>query len=163
MSQVNSQSAFRLYAEKWKETFETGTTQYLPEKYQLGIVTAYLADHDVTYTTEADIFCYPIDILAVKRETTIAIELKSRNVGRGIEQAERNADFVDYSFLSIWDDDVTDAILDRVADLDIGLFGIDHDVTCYSGPSQTGKQLCSTDSVIETILDDVRGDPPVQQ
>lgn len=163
MSKVNQGSASRRYAEKWQETLDRNGSYYIPEKYQLGIVTEYLAKHDITYTTEGEIFCYPIDILAVKRGSTIAIELKSRNVGTGIEQAQRNTDYVDYSFLSLWDDDVTEGVLKRVRDLNIGLLGVGESVTVYSGPSQIGQELCKRSSVIETILDDVRGDPPVQQ
>jgi hypothetical protein len=163
MSKVNEESASRRYAEKWQETLDRDESYYTPEKYQLGIVTEYLSKHDITYTTEGEVFCYPIDILAVKRGSTIAIELKSRNVGSGIEQAQRNTDYVDYSFLSLWDDDITESVLKRVCDLDIGLLGVGETVTVYSGPSQTGQELCKRSSVIETILDDVRGDPPIQQ
>lgn len=163
MSNVNQESASRRYAEKWQETLDREQSYYVPEKYQLGIVADYLSKHEISYTTEGEIFCYPIDILAVKRGTTIAIELKSRNIGSGIEQAQRNTDFVDYSFLSLWDDNITDSVLDRIADLNIGLLGIDGSVTVYSGPTKTGQELCKRSSVIETILDDVRGDPPLQQ
>jgi len=163
MSKVDHDSASRRYAKKWQETLDRDESYYIPEKYQLGIVVNYLSRHGVTYTTEGEIFCYPIDILAVKRGSTIAIELKSRNVGAGIEQAQRNTDYVDYSFLSLWDDDITDELLSRVSDLNIGLLGVGETVTVYSGPSQTGQELCKRSSVIETILDDVRGDPPIQQ
>ena len=155
MSKVNKGSASRRYAKKWQETLDQDRSYYVPEKYQLGIVADYLRKHDISYTTEGKIFCYPIDILAVKRGTTIAIELKSRNIGTGIEQAQRNTDYVDYSFLSLWDDDITDSVLDRVQDLNIGLFGVGDSVTVYSGPTRTGQELCKKSSVIDIILDDV--------
>lgn len=155
MSEVNWSSASRAYANKWEESLTQDDTHYVPEKYQLGIVANYLSQHDITYVTEAEVFCYSIDILGLKRDSTIAIELKSRNIGRGVEQAKRNADFVDYSFLSIWDRNVTNDLLGRVADLNIGLIGVDELARIYSGPSKTDKQLCSHSSVIEVITDDV--------
>lgn len=155
MSEVNRSTASQAYAEKWEQLLSREETHYVPEKYQLGIVVDYLSQHDITYTTEGEVFCYPIDILGLKRNSTIAIELKSRNIGRGIEQATRNADFVDYSFLSVWNTNVTTDLIDQVSDLNIGLIGVDESVQIYSGPHQTDKQLCSRSSVIEVITDDV--------
>ncbi|WP_424016227.1 hypothetical protein ACOZ4N_00220 (plasmid) [Halorientalis pallida] len=162
MSQTPLDSASEAYTRRWAEALENDESYYVPEKYQLGIVTDYLDRHEISYTTEGDIFCYPIDIVAAKRDTTLAIELKSRNVGKGIEQACRNADYVDYSFLSVWESNVTETLIDRVADLDIGLIGVDDRVRIYSPPSKNSQQLCKRSSVFE-LIDDVRSDPPVQQ
>lgn len=151
----NCSSASQAYANEWEQSFSQEDTHYVPEKYQLGIVADYLSKHDIIYTIEGEIFCYPIDILALKRNSTIAIELKSGNIRRGIEQAKRNADFIDYSFLSIWETDVTNNLLDRVTDLNIGLIGVDESVRIYSGPYKTDKQLCSHSRIIEVITDDV--------
>lgn len=161
MSQTPTDSASEAYTRKWEEALERDDSYYVPEKYQLGIVTDYLDRHDISYATEGEIFCYPIDIVAAKHDTTLSIELKSRNVGKGIEQACRNADYVDYSFLSVWDSDITDTLIDRVTELDIGLIGVDETVRIYSPPSKNSQQLCKRSSVFE-LIEDVRGDPPVQ-
>ncbi|WP_092700599.1 hypothetical protein [Halovenus aranensis] len=163
MSKTNPLSARQQYTKRWQDVLDQEDSYYTPEKYQLGIVADYLKNNQVTYTTEGEIFCYPIDILGVKRGTTIAIELKSRDIKRGVEQAQRNSDFVDYSFLSIWNDRVSDELISEIEDLNIGLIGIEEDVTVYSGPENSGQELCKRSSVIETILDDVRSDTPLQQ
>lgn len=161
MSEVNRTPASQGYERKWDQLLSKKNTHYVPEKYQLGIVADYLSQHDITFTTEGEVFCYPIDILGLKRDSTLAIELKSRNVERGIEQATRNADFVDYSFLSVWDTKITNDLTDRISNLSIGLIGVDETVRIYSGPHKTDKQLCSSSSVIKVITNDVRGDSQI--
>ncbi|WP_458190341.1 hypothetical protein [Haladaptatus sp. NG-WS-4] len=161
MSKTNSTPLSAVYTQKWEESLDQSDSYYVPEKYQLGIVADYLTTHDVTYTTEGEVFCYPIDVLGVKRNSTIAIELKSRNTNRGIEQAQRNSDFVDYSFLSVWDSRVTEQLLNRVMPLDIGLIGIGEAVHVYSSPRKTDKLLCSRENVINVVTDDVRSDPSI--
>lgn len=152
-----------VYAEKTTETITDDSSYYLPEKYQLGILTEWFSRHEVSYTTEAEVFCYPIDVLASKYETTVAIELKSRNIGKGIDQALRNSDFVDYSYLSVWESDVTDALLTRVANEPIGLLGIDEDVIFHSYARESPQQLCTKSNVLSLIRDNVRGNTSVQQ
>lgn len=162
MSEVQPTSATEEYEERWADLKEKGSEYYTPEKYQLGIVMDFLDSQDVTYITEGQVYCYPIDILAEHRGKTMAIELKSGDIARGIEQARRNADFVDHSFLSIWESDVTDELLEEVSDLPIGLIGVDTDVQIYSSPSTKTERLCDSSYVIDVIEDNVRSKSPVQ-
>jgi len=136
---------------------------FIPEKYQLGILTDYLRSHGFQYTTEGRVFCYPIDILCARRETTVAIEMKADNVSRGIEQAWRNSDFVDFSYLAVWEDRVTDSLIESVNETPVGLFVISDDVTQICAPRKTGEQLCSRDMVFSSIEDHVRNDTSLQQ
>lgn len=163
MSETSLSTASKAYEQRWEKLLAENESYYVPEKYQLGIVTDFLESHDIAYTTEGEVFCYPLDVVAVKRETTIAIELKSRNVGKGIEQALRNSDFVDYSYLSVWEEKVTEDLVNRVDELDIGLIGVDQGVRVYSGPVQTPQQLCKREDIFELVDPDVRSDPPLQQ
>lgn len=139
------------HAERWEATREEQEEQYIPEKYQLGILTAFLDDLGVQYATEQSIFSYPIDVLCVNGEETMAIEMKSRNIGKGIDQALRNADYVDFSFLAIWEEDLTETLIDRVSDLPIGLLAVGEGVTIASGPDKTAQQLYSNAEVIELV------------
>lgn len=148
--------------EESKTEIQTDSEFYIPEKYQLGILTDYLDAYGFEYTTEGRVFCYPIDILCVREETTVAIEMKSEKVGRGIEQAWRNSDFVDFSYLAVWEERLTDSLIERVEDTPVGLFAISGDVEQVSSPRKTGEQLCSRGAVISSIEDHVRNDPPVQ-
>lgn len=150
-----------LHAEAQKE-LETDREFYIPEKYQLGILTNYLRSHRFDYVTEGRVFCYPIDLLCVRDETTVAIEMKSGKVSRGIEQAWRNSDFVDFSYLAVWSDQVTDSLLNDVSDKPIGLLSVDSEVEQVSAPRSTPEQLCSKDNIISTVREDVRDDAPVQ-
>ena len=163
MPEMQAPVASEAYEEKWEQLLEQNESYYVPEKYQLGIVTDFLDAHEIEYTTEAEVFCYPLDLVAVKRETTIAIELKSRNVSRGVEQALRNSDYVDYSYLSVWEQKITDDLVDQFDDLPIGLIGVDQGVRVYSGPAKTSQQLCKRESIFQLVDSDVRSDPPVQQ
>jgi len=163
MSEADSTSELQQYEQRWEDLLAQEGSYYTPEKYQLGLVADFLKQHGVSYTTEGEVFCYPIDVLGVKRGTTIAIELKSRNIKKGIQQAQRNTDFVDYSFLSVWENRATETLLSKVEDLDIGLLAVDDDISVYSGPEKTSQSLCKRSNIIETILNDVRGNPPIQQ
>jgi hypothetical protein len=136
---------------------------YVPEKYQLGLLTDYLKSHGFEYVTEGRVFCYPIDILCVRQETTVAIEMKSGKLSRGIEQAWRNSDFVDFSYLAVWEDRINESLLEAVSDKPIGLLAVDDEVKQISPPSKTAVQLCSRNSVLSTVLEDVRDDTSVQQ
>lgn len=160
---MNKTSLSREYALKWQESIDNAESRYVPEKYQLGIVTEFLDANQIRYATEAEVFCYPIDILGYSGDSTIAIELKSGNMRKGIEQALRNSDYVDFSYLSVWEDDVSDGLLNRVEDLPIGLIGVGDSVQVCSWPNVSDKQLCSSSNIIDTVEDNVRGDPPLQQ
>lgn len=142
---------------------DSGSTFYIPEKYQLGILTDYLETHGFDYVTEGRVFCYPIDILCVRDETTVAIEMKSEKISRGIEQAWRNSDFVDFSFLAVWEEQISDSLLEEVSNKPIGLLAVGEDIEQISSPTKTPKQLCSHSEVINTVLEHVRDDTSVQQ
>lgn len=126
---------------------ETEDKQYVPEKYQLGIVTDFLSELGIDYATEQSIFNYPIDVLCANSEETMAIELKSRNIGKGIDQALRNADYVDFSFLAVWEEDVSETLIERVSDLPIGLLAVGESINIVSCPDKTGQQLYSNAKV----------------
>lgn len=143
------------YAERWTESHEERDEQYVPEKYQLGIITDFLDSLGINHSTEEPLFSYPIDILCENDGETIAIEMKSRNVGKGIQQALRNSDYVDFSFLAIWEKDLTEGILDRVSELPIGLLVVDESVRIVSSPMKTAQQLCRRRKVIEIVKGNV--------
>ncbi|WP_123619198.1 hypothetical protein [Halorubrum sp. CSM-61] len=150
------------YESLWAEQLEESHSYYVPEKYQLGILTHFLDQQDIEYVTEGRIFCYPIDILAINGDSTMAIELKSGKIVRGIEQASRNTDFVDHSFLAVWEEDIDSDLVEEVSNLSIGLMGIGNSVELISLPCKTGKQLCSKENVISTVKNHVRSDSSVQ-
>lgn len=152
-----------IQAEESKVTTGAGREFYIPEKYQLGILTDYLNTYDFEYTTEGRVFCYPIDVLCARGETTVAIEMKSDKVSRGIEQAWRNTDFVDFSYLAVWEERVTDSLIERVEETPVGLFAVSENVKQVCAPQITGEQLCSRDVVFNLIEDNVRDDTPIQQ
>ncbi|CQH55203.1 uncharacterized protein HHUB_2198 [Halobacterium hubeiense] len=143
------------YNERWTADQDETEEQYVPEKYQLGIVVDFLETLGIDHATEQSIFSYPIDVLCANGDETIAIELKSRNVGKGIQQALRNSDYVDFSFLAVWEKDVTDRLLERVSDLPIGLLAVGADVEIVSSPDKTAQQLCRRGKVIELVKGDV--------
>lgn len=151
------------YVERWTESQEDQSKQYIPEKYQLGILTDYLERHKMEYVTEGRIFSSPIDILAARGETTIAIEMKSKNLGRGIEQAHRDASFVDFAFLAVWDHRVSDSLLDRVSDLPIGVMEVGEEVEVIAHPEKLPQQLYKKKNVLEMIHEHVRDDTSVQE
>ncbi|WP_255170068.1 hypothetical protein [Natrononativus amylolyticus] len=136
---------------------------YIPEKYQLGIITDYLQSHDFEFATEKRIFSYPIDVLAVKRGTTVAIEMKSKNVTRGVEQAHRDASLVDYAFLAVWEHNISEPLIERVSDLPIGLMSVGDRIHVLSGPIVEPQQLCDREIVIDLVINEVRNDAPVQK
>lgn len=150
------------YESLWAEQLGESHSYYVPEKYQLGILTHFLDQQDITYVTEERIFCYPIDVLAVHGDSTIAVELKSGKIDRGIEQACRNTDFVDHSFLAVWEQDIDSELVEEISELSIGLMGVGNSVELISLPSKTGKQLCSKENVISTVENHVRSDSSVQ-
>jgi len=150
-----------IQAEERKVETEADGEFFVPEKYQLGILTDYLDAHGFDYTTEGRVFCYPIDILCARRETTVAIEMKSDKVSRGIEQAWRNSDFVDFSYLAVWEQRITNSLIERVEDTPVGLFAISEDVEQLSLPKKTDEQLCSRGMVFSSIEDHVRNDTSV--
>ena len=141
---------------------EGSSNFYVPEKYQLGLLTDYLKSHDFDYVTEGRVFCYPIDILCARLNTTVAIEMKSGKLSRGIEQAWRNSDFVDFSFLAVWENRINESLLESVSDKPIGLLAVDEEVKQISPPSKTAIQLCSRDTILSTVREDVRNDTSVQ-
>lgn len=134
---------------------------YIPEKYQLGILTDYLDTHGFKYVTEGRIFCYPIDLLCARGETTVAIEMKSGKVSRGIEQAWRNSDFVDFSYLAVWEERVTDSLIENISETPAGLFAVGESVEQVCPPTKTPVQLCSRDMVYSSIQSHVRDDTSV--
>ena len=136
---------------------------YVPEKYQLGLLTDYLDSYGFDYVTEGRVFCYPIDILCARQKTTVAIEMKSGDLNRGVEQAWRNSDFVDFSYLAVWENRITESLLEAVSNKPIGLLAVDNEVKQVSSPSKTAEQLCSRDMIFSTIGGDVRNNTSVQQ
>lgn len=151
------------YAKRWVESFEDQDEQYVPEKYQLGIIADYLRSNDFEYATEKRIFSYPIDILATKDETTVAVEMKSKNVTRGVEQAHRDASLVDHAYLAVWENRVSDALLEKVENLPVGLMSVGEGVRIVSEPDNVPQQLCAKEDVIDLVTGDVRNDPAVQE
>ena len=150
------------YESLWADQLEESNSHYVPEKYQLGILAHFLDQQGIEYATEGRIFCYPIDVLAVNGDSTMAVELKSGKIARGIEQASRNTDFVDHSFLAVWEEDVDSDLVKEITDLPIGLMGIGDSVELISLPYKTEKQLCSKANVISTVKNHVGSDSSVQ-
>lgn len=105
---------------------------YEPEKYQLGIVIEYLRKNNIQFETEAILYSIPIDILAVDSGEVIAIELKTKDIKKGLTQAERNLEYADYSYLSVWKSNVSDRLIERLHETKIGLMGIEADVEVLS-------------------------------
>ena len=142
--------------ELWNAAEESVSKRYVPEKYQLGILTDFLDKTGAEYESEVKIVSYPIDIVALRGESIITIEMKSRNVSRGIEQARRNSDFVDFSFLALWESDITDGILERAHELPIGLLAVGESVKIVSFPTKTEKQLYPRSDVLRIVNENVR-------
>lgn len=132
------------------------TKEYWSEKYQLGILTHYLRDQEIDYKTEANLYSIPIDIIGVRRDTTISIEMKTRDFKHGIEQAERNTSFVDFSYLSVWDEFVTDGLIQRVQTSPIGLFSVGDRVKCLSSPTRNHPSSYVKAKVKEQVVQHVR-------
>lgn len=133
----NAESIVAEYTERWTTNRGAHDEQYVPEKYQLGIVVDFFQTAGIDYATEKSIFSYPIDVLCVNGDETLAIELKSRNIGKGIDQALRDSDFVDFAFLAVWAGDVSENLVERVAELPIGLMAVDESVEILSTNKNT--------------------------
>lgn len=149
------------YERRATEYLEPDQEHYIPEKYQLGILNEYLENRGVQYVTEGKVLSYPIDILGVDGTDTIAIEMKSRNLGRGIDQAARDADLVDHSYLAVWDHSVSDTLQNRVEERDIGLMSIGESVSIISEPSVRSQQLLPKDEIVGIVKSDVRDDSSI--
>lgn len=149
------------YAGEWAKQAEESQSQYWPEKYQLGILADYLRRNNFEFVTEGRIYNYPIDILGMRENVSIAIEMKAKNFGRGIEQAQRNNDFVDFSFLAVWEKSVSDDLVSRFEGEPIGLFSVSDDITTVSNPIMSGKPLYTNEYVSDIVFEDVRNDTEV--
>jgi len=128
---------------------------YWSEKYQLGILTDFLRQKNIQYITEASAYSVRMDLACVKRDTALSIELKSQDFGRGISQAERNCTMVDYSFLSVYDELVTENLIERVDSLPIGLLSVDNRVKCLSPPKRNDPSNYARSRVRELVLNNV--------
>jgi hypothetical protein len=89
--------------------------------------------------------------------------MKSGKLQRGVEQALRNSDFVDFSYLAVWEDRINKSLLETVSDEPIGLLAVDDEVKQLSPPTKTGEQLCSRDIIFSTVGENVRNDTSVQR
>jgi hypothetical protein len=143
------------YTQRWDEVLDDPQPSYLPEKYQLGVLLAYLRRHEFRYATEAQVAEFPLDILAGKRDISLIIEMKSGNSKRGMVQARRNAKFAEYSFLSVWEDNVTEQLLQRVADTPVGLISVSDRVSFLSPPEKNDKFLCTREYIDDVLNDTV--------
>ena len=143
------------YAHRWAVSRDNPEEQYVPEKYQLGIVTDFLRSAGIEYATEQSVFSYPIDVLCINEDETIAIELKSRNVGKGIKQTLRDSDYVDYAFLAVWAEDASESLVERVFDLPIGLMAVGESVEILSTPEKTAQQLCRRSMITGLVTGNV--------
>lgn len=130
--------------------------KYWSEKYQLGIITYYLREQNISYSTEVNLYSIPIDIIGTRDNMTYSIELKTRDFKRGINQAERNTSFVDYSYLSVWEEFVTDNLIDRVESSPIGLFAVGSEVKCLSTPKRNNPSNYVKSKVKERVVGNVR-------
>ena len=161
---MSTEERFRtIHSEEIEDAGGTDEEFFLLEKYQLGILTDHLKTHGFEYTTEGRVFCYPIDILAARDNTTVAIEMKAEKVSRGVEQALRNSDFVDFSYLAVWEERITDSLIDTVANTPVGLFSVAESISQCSPPRKTAQQLCSREQVFSSVEDHVRDNASVQQ
>lgn len=129
---------------------------YWSEKYQLGILAHFLKEKGIRYTTEARLYSIPIDVLGLQRGQTIAIEMKSRDIGRGLKQAERNRSLVDYSFLSVWEEHATETLVERMEGSKIGLLSVGSDVKCLSPPAECDASEHAKKRAEERVLENVR-------
>jgi hypothetical protein len=129
---------------------------YWSEKYQLGPLLYYLRQNNVEYATEANLYSVPIDVVCKRDNVTMAIELKTRDFARGIKQAERNASVVDFSYLSVYEENITEDLVNRVDCRDIGLFSVGDRVECLSPPTKNNPSRHAKESVIEYISANVR-------
>lgn len=129
---------------------------YWSEKYQLGPLLYHFRQNGIEYATEANLYSVPIDVICRKDDVTMAIELKTRDFARGISQAERNASIVDFSYLSVYEENVTEDLIARVNDRDIGLFSVSNQVECLSPPTKNRPSPHAKERVIKYISANVR-------
>lgn len=151
------------YTERWIESCENDTKQYIPEKYQLGIIAEHLRENNIEFVTEERVFCYPIDIVGVRNDETFAVEMKSGDISRGLEQAHRDASFVDYSYLAVWDECVNESVINQAENLPIGLMSVGQSVEILVEAVKSAQQLCSRESVIKSINGEIRDDASLQE
>jgi len=129
---------------------------YWPEKYQLGIIKEYLREENIEFETEATLYSIPVDVLGFDGSDTYAIEMKTKDFGRGIRQAQRNTSFVDFSYLAVWEEKATKDLKKRIESLDIGLLSVGVKVKCLSTPLQNDPSDHAREVVIERVADNVR-------
>lgn len=131
---------------------------YWTEKYQLGIITDFLRSKGMKYSTEVPMYSKRIDIIALQRDRVIAIEMKTRDFKRGISQAKRNTSLADYSYLSVWSEYVTEDLISRVDELDIGLFSISDNVQCLSSPRANNPNRHARSTLRENAEHELRNE-----
>ena len=136
---------------------------YWPEKYQLGFVRKYLHEKEVEFVTEPYLFSIPIDILGVRDGEVFAVELKTKNFKKGIAQADRNRSFADYSYLSVWEKRVTEGLISRIEEKEVGLLSIGERVKCLSPPNKNQPSDHAKIRAMEEVIDNVRKHSPIQQ
>lgn len=125
---------------------------YWPEKYQLGIVAEYLEKEGYAFITESRLYSIPIDVLGTDGERTISVELKTKDFKRGIQQAERNQTLVAHSYLSVWNEYITDDLVERVDKRGIGLLSVGNHVKCLSTPAKNETSDYAISRINEAIL-----------
>lgn len=146
------------YAGVWNEQTGKEGSHYWPEKYQLGILADFLRQNGIDFVTEGRIYNYPIDILGMKNDVSIAIEMKTNNFERGIQQTKRNNDFVDFSFLSVWEHSISQDLTSKFEGEPIGLLAVGEEIHTVSTPQMSGKPLYDNKYISEIVIKDVRND-----
>lgn len=111
-------------------------THYWPEKYQLGIVSDFLTKRGIQHKTEFLVDYAPIDVVGYDSGETYAIELKTKNIKKGIRQALRNRTFVEYSYLAIWAENITEETFQKCSNKPIGLLSIGSEVEVLTEPQK---------------------------
>lgn len=128
---------------------------YLSEKYQLWILEDYFEQKGYDCAFEVNLYSIPIDIIAKRKPETVAIEMKSQNSKRGIEQAQRNQRFVDKSYLSVWEVNVTDRLIKRAEGLDVGLLSVGDEVKQLSEPTLSDPNPYARERAIKRVENEV--------
>lgn len=123
----------------------------VPEKYQLGPIGSFLKSQGIDYSLEARMYSIPIDLVGRRGNTTIAIELKSNHFKKGIKQALRNSRYVDYSFLSVWQSNVTEHLIEQVKNEPIGLIAVDEKVNFILPPEKNSANPHAKKKVIKRV------------
>ena len=119
---------------------------YISEKYQLGALIPYLKNRFDDFVTEANVYSIPIDIVAINDGVVTSIELKSRDHNRGIAQAERNTAYSDYSYISVWEDQVSEHLEEKLEGSPVGLIAVDEEAMIIQEakelePNQHAKEV----------------------